>query len=106
METAKDQVPQDKVLTLREIEILKEVPLTDKELQELVEKDEETYGVMNETLLWARKTQREKKNKQLIVDQRRIRRKQTEMEGENPMKNVNIGKSLVQRMNKQVQAGS
>jgi dUTP pyrophosphatase len=103
METTKDQVPQDKVLTLKEIEILKEVPLTDKELQELVEKDEEMYGLHNETLLHSRKRQRELRNKQLIVDQRRIRRKQTETEGENPMKTVNIGKSLVQRMNKQVQ---
>lgn len=102
METTKDQVPQDKVLTLKEIETLKQVPLTDKELQELVEKDEEMYG-LNNPVLYSRKTARKLRNDQLKVDQRAIRRKQTVTEGDNPMKNVNIGKSLVQRMNKQVQ---
>jgi dUTP pyrophosphatase len=101
--TTKDQVPQDKVLTLQEIEVLKQVPLTDKELQEMVERDEEMYGLRDQHLLYTRKTSRRLRNDQLKVDQRRIRRKQTETEGDNPMKNVNIGKSLVQRMNKQVQ---
>jgi dUTP pyrophosphatase len=101
METTKDQVPQDKVLTLKEIEVLKQVPLTDKELQDLVEKDEEMYG-LNNPVLYSRKTARKLRNDQLKVDQRAIRRKQT-VTDKNPMQNVNIGKSLVQRMNKQVQ---
>lgn len=97
-----DKTLKSKTITQKEIEVLKQVPMTDKELQVLAEKDEEMYG-LNNPVLYSRKTARKLRNDQLKVDQRAIRRKQTVTEGENPFKNVNIGKSLVQRMNKQVQ---